>query len=75
MSTQTTRSIKLTFPLPVRQLAPNIIEIVLETQDFPVFSEQAINAVHETMGTNRGEILLDDVANDLLRRQILDGVR
>ena len=68
------RVIRLTFTQKIRAIDAHTIEVDVRKADYPVFSPELIEAVHRSMGMNRGELLLDDVANDLLRRVILDGV-
>jgi len=68
------RVIRLTFAQKIRAIDAHTIEVDVREADYPVFTPEQTEAVHRSMGMNRGELLLDDVANDLLRRVILDGV-
>lgn len=70
-----TRKLKLTFAQPIHQVDSNAIEIELAQADYPTFTQQFVDAVHAEMGSVRGEIMLDDAANDMLRKRILEGVR
>ncbi len=71
----TEQKIRLTFAQPIKQVGENMIEVSVPILNTAMFTEELVSSVHSTMGKNRGEMLLDEVANDLLRKQILDGVR
>ena len=68
------RVIRFTFAQKIRAIDDHTIEVDVREANYPVFTPEQTEAVHRSMGMNRGELLLDDVANDLLRRVILDGV-
>ena len=69
------RVLRLTFAQPIKQVDKCAIEIELAPADYPTFTQQFVDAVHAEMGSVRGEIMLDEAANDMLRKRVLEGVR
>jgi hypothetical protein len=68
-------TIKLKFPVKIKQVDDRVIEITLPVADSPLFTKEAFAMAAKQMGHTRADALFEDIGDEMLRRMILDGVR
>jgi len=66
-----TATIRIAFNGPIKQVAPNMIEVSVRMTDVPIFSTQFIEDVAKQIGAGPCDAFLDEAANKIIRDLIL----
>lgn len=69
------KQLVMTFPVAVKQIGSHAITIDVVEHPESFFNEDFVKQVHEAMGVNRGNAVLDEIAMDCSRNLIFDAIR
>lgn len=69
------RTMRVRFGQNIKQIDQHTVEIELTELPYPIFTEEHIKTVCGDMGIIRGEMMLEEMSNEMIKRRILDGVK